>query len=506
MSDLSDFKNKNTKFTGTTGQRISTGSTGQRVNETARLRFNTTSSLMEYYTGTEWKSVDAPPTITTFNVDGGSQTTSTFVDRTLSGNATFVIIGSLFSAGATVSFIGTSATITASSVTVNSGNQLTALIAHSSFLGAQEPYSIRVTNLSGLFATLESCLSVDAQPVFNTASGTLGTIADSARSSYTISSAAATDPDGDTITYSITSGALPTGLSISSSTGAITGTASAVGSNTTSTFTVSAATTTQTATRSFSITVNAPIITTFTSTGAFTFSVPAGVTSVRLMAIGGGGGGGNTIGGGGGAGGMLEASAFPVTPGGSVSGNVGTGGPGATNRSTKGTSGGNTTFGPATAVGGGGAGSWDNNDGIPGGSGGGGARNSGGGSSTQSPSGGATGFGHSGGTGNHPGPVAYPGGGGGAGSAGVGGSSAQGGSSRANDITGSSVAYAGGGGGGTHNVPGGAGGGGGAGNGTSDGNTGGNGTANRGSGAGGGGHPNDGNGGQGGSGIVVVRI
>jgi hypothetical protein len=506
MADLNDFKNKNTKFTGTSGQRISTGSTAERVDEAARLRFNSNSNLMEYYTGTEWKSVDAPPTIVSFNVDGGSQTTSTFVDNTASGDATFVILGSLFSSGAVVTFIGQTENITASTVTVNTSNELTALIPHSSFLGAQEPYGIRVTNVSGLSATLESCLSVDAQPVFDTASGTLGTISDSSRSSYTLASAAATDPDGDTITYSITSGSLPPGLSISSSTGAITGTASAVGSNTTSTFTVSAATSFQTATRSFSITVNAPIITSFTSTGAFTFSVPAGVTSLRLLAIGGGGGGGNTIGGGGGAGGMLEAASFPVTPGGSVSGNVGTGGPGATSRGVRGTSGGNTTFGPATALGGGGAGSWDNNAGIPGGSGGGGARNDSGGSTTQSPSGGATGFGHSGGTGNHPGPFAYPGGGGGASSAGVGGNSSQGGSSRTNDITGSPVAYAGGGGGGTHNVPGGSGGGGGAGNGTSNGTTGGNGEANRGSGAGGGGHPNDGNGGQGGSGIVVVRI
>ena len=139
MSDLRDFTGKNRKFTGTIGERISTGSTGERNTAAygaGTLRFNTTSNLMEYYSGTEWKSIDAPPTITTFNVNGGSQTTSTFVDRTLSGNATFVILGSLFSAGAVVTFVGTSANITASTTTVNTANQITALVPHSSFLAA----------------------------------------------------------------------------------------------------------------------------------------------------------------------------------------------------------------------------------------------------------------------------------------------------------------------------------------------------------------------------------
>ena len=297
MADLRDFTGKNRKFTGTIGERISTGTTAERDTATfggGTLRFNTSTNLMEYYTGTQWKTIDAPPTISTFDIDGAGAATSTFIDRTLSGNTSIVINGSLFSSGAVVSFRGNDgANFDATTSTVNNAGQVTAEVPYSSFLAAQEPYSIRVTNISGLFAQLTGCLVVDASPVFATASGTLGTIRDGTRSSYSLSSAAATDADGDTITYSITSGSLPPGLSLSSSTGAITGTATAVVSDTTSTFTVSAATTDQTATRSFSIAVNAPVVTTFSYTGAEqTFSVPVGVTAVTAYAWGGGGGGG----------------------------------------------------------------------------------------------------------------------------------------------------------------------------------------------------------------------
>ena len=75
MSDLRDFTGKNRKFTGTSGIRVTQGTEAQRVNTTAALRFNTNSNLMEYYTGSEWKPIDAPPVITGVsptNVNGTS--------------------------------------------------------------------------------------------------------------------------------------------------------------------------------------------------------------------------------------------------------------------------------------------------------------------------------------------------------------------------------------------------------------------------------------------------
>ena len=104
---------------------------------------------------------------------------------------------------------------------------------------------------------------------FDTASGSIGTINDNQRSSYTLSPVTATVTSG-TLSYAIQSGSLPSGLSLNTSNGAITGTANAVSSNTTSTFTIRATTTSASvfADRQFSILVNAPIITFDTASGS----------------------------------------------------------------------------------------------------------------------------------------------------------------------------------------------------------------------------------------------
>jgi hypothetical protein len=514
MADLRDFTGKNRKFTGTIGERISTGTTAERDDATfgaGTLRFNTSTNLMEYYTGTEWKSIDAPPTITFITVDGGADTTSGQVDNEASGNVTIEIKGSLFdTTSGNVTFVGTSETLTPDTQTRNNSGLFTVTLPYSSFDDANSPYTVKMTNGSGLSAELVAGISADQDaPVFITSAGSLGTIFDSLRSSYTLSSAAATDADGDTITYSITSGSLPAGLSISSSTGAITGTASAVGSNTTSTFTVSAATAASTSTRQFTITVNAPAITTFTSTGAFTFTVPSGVTSVRALVVAGGGYGGGGTGGGGGAGGVIDVNSFPVAPGTTISGSVGAGQPGGVGFSGNGT---DSVFGTLTAKGGG-SGGWDNSPNgqapNPGGSGGGGngyppfrANGSGSGIQPSQPGvSGSSGFGFPG-TGV-PNGENNGGGGGGAAQAGR-GFTVGGGNGRSVNITGSAVTYGGGGGGGGPQG-GHAGGAGGGGAGDAGGGAGSPGTAN--TGGGGGGGWNHGNaGGAGGSGIVVISI
>ena len=143
MSDLSDFTGKNSKFSGTKGIKISTGTTGQRVNEEARFRYNSTNSLMEYYNGTEWKIVDAPPvvsTITPSNMpsvpDGGTATSS----------VSFTITGTGFGAGATVVFEPTSggSNVTANSVTVNSNTNITAVVNDRSTISeSNDPYNVK---------------------------------------------------------------------------------------------------------------------------------------------------------------------------------------------------------------------------------------------------------------------------------------------------------------------------------------------------------------------------
>lgn len=131
-------------------------------------------------------------------------------------------------------------------------------------------------------------------PAFTTTAGSIATLYHSQRSSVSIA-IGVSDPDSTILTYSISSGSLPAGLSINSSTGIISGTASAVTSDTTSTFTVQVADSDgASATRQFSITVKKPIVTTYNYTRTVqTFTVPSGVTKIYAAMWGAGGGGGN---------------------------------------------------------------------------------------------------------------------------------------------------------------------------------------------------------------------
>ena len=220
------------------------------------------------------------------------------------------------------------------------------------------------------------------------------------------------------------------------------------------------------------------VVKVFTANGPGNFTVPTGVTEVDVLVVGGGGGSAG-IGGGGGAGGMIDRPGFPVTPGSTIPYSVGAGGaPGGTYPGPVGSNGSNSVFGSLTALGGGGAGSWNNNTSNPGGSGAGGpgtpgtgANGGAGNQPSQSGDSGAYGFGYPGSRGgtnpssnSTPGSGTYTaGGGGGAGAAGghpslsgPGNTSTtnagrKGGDGRSSSITGVPVYYAGGGGGGSHN-------------------------------------------------------
>jgi len=242
-----DVSFENISDTGTEGTKVASGTTAQRGSTTGQLRFNTTTGLAEYYTGTAFKSIDAPPTISLLN--------DTEVDSQAGGNQTLVITGSGFNSGATVTFIGNGGTdFNASTVTVNSDTQITAVAPKASFLNAQEPYGVKVENTSGLSATLASQINVDNAPNWQTASGNIGSVQELNTANFSVS---ATDPEGETVAYSETTSVLSgAGFSLNSSTGAITGTASAVSGDTTNTFTLRATANSKTADRSFNIITN----------------------------------------------------------------------------------------------------------------------------------------------------------------------------------------------------------------------------------------------------------
>jgi hypothetical protein len=112
---------------------------------------------------------------------------------------------------------------------------------------------------------------------------------------------------------------------------------------------------------------------TYTATGTSGFT-PACTGTVDVLVVAGGGGGGGDRAGGGGGGGVVYRASYPVISGRSYPVTVGAGGAGSISDIVKGSSGGNSTFGFITAIGGGGGGSETGVgiNGLPGGSGGGG--------------------------------------------------------------------------------------------------------------------------------------
>lgn len=338
-------------------------------------------------------------------------------------------------------------------------------------------YNVILYNTNGTNGTKPGGIIFSVPPIWVTAAGAL--TAGIVNTAYSQSVSAT----GTGIVYSVTSGALPTGLSLNSSSGAITGTPTVAN---TFNFTI-------TATNNY----NQP------TARAFSIQIADPVSATTLIVAGGGAGGTGYYGAGGGAGGYIESS-VDLSLGITYTITVGIGGVGQGSQTSRGGNGGNssisgTNFTTLTAVGGGGGGSRNadasggNSNGANGGSGGGACFPS-----------------SSGGVGVYPGSTflsqtrqGYDGGSTGAGqfSRGGGGgdgptpTSGTGASGVASSITGTSVYYAGGGAGSLGTQTGGQGGGGGS-------NT--PGTANTG-GGGGGAAPNNTAGANGGSGVVIIK-
>ena len=534
MANSRDFTGKNRKFTGVKGVVTPKGTTGERDTSFGQgtLRFNTTNQLMEYYDGTIWKSIDAPPSISSITPNSFKSDGSTLFNIAVSGEN--------FGIGCTAKWIGNDGTeYNSAVVTRNTVSSITVQTVASMNV-ANEPYDLQVTNVSSLSAIAEDVLDAGSTPAFTATAGTLGTLYNFALGASNLATQTfgpSADADSTVIQYSIISGSLTPGLSLGTgaNNGKIVGTATSSNTSSTSTFTIQASDGINTNSRQYSITRNGPVRESFTAAGSFTFTVPTGMTSVNVLVVAGGGGGGaanssngSDGGGGGGAGGLIYVPAFPVTPGGTVSGNVGSGGAGSpdfgSGANGSGAAGQDSTFGTLTAKGGG-FGCALNTTAGQGGSGGSGGYGSTAGSGTQ-PSqpgqSGSFGFGNNGG-GPNPSASPYAGaGGGGAGGAGVartGGAAGAGGIGRTYTIADGSnpVYYAGGGAGGpggpgTYSSTSGGQGGGGPSPGTTGSPRNGTpGTVNTGGGAGGGAGNNDGSspgagqGGVGGRGIVIVE-
>jgi len=208
---------------------IPNGTTAERPGSPyyGAMRYNTTTGFAEVYTSGGWAVMGAaPPTITTV-------TPATYNGES---GTSFTINGTNFTSDAVVKFIDVNNTeFNAAVVSFVNSTQLTATTPQD-FTVAQEPLDVRVSQISGTVTKLD-CIDTGGSPGWTTAAGQIG--GSIYRNGSVSTSVAATDPDTSaTITYSVYSGALPTGLSLNTSTGAITGTAPNVGSDTTYNFTL----------------------------------------------------------------------------------------------------------------------------------------------------------------------------------------------------------------------------------------------------------------------------
>jgi hypothetical protein len=237
--DIADFKFENITDTGTEGTKIASGTTAQRGTTAGQLRFNTTSGNFEFRDSAGVTDFLSPPQISSLDKYD--------VDTDAGGDITFTITGKNFKAGAVVSFVANDGTsFNASSTTVVSATEITAVVARSNFTNAKEPYDVKIINGDALQVVLENQVNVDNDPVWQTGA-TLTTIYQDL--SYNISFNA-TDSDGDTVTYSHISGTLPTGLTFASN-GVLSGTASPVSGATSFVFTIRATANGKTADREF---------------------------------------------------------------------------------------------------------------------------------------------------------------------------------------------------------------------------------------------------------------
>ena len=197
---------------------------------TGMLWYDTGTGELKVYDGTEWQVAG-----------GGSSSTPALTISSVSPNnydgdtgTEFTITGTNYQLGMTVDFITASGTeVRASVVTVLNQAQIS-VTTPQAFLSSDGPLDVKVNRPDGETVTLTDAIQTGGSPVWTTSAGTLYQNAwpadvTAGDNSYRLSmnvdeSIAATDPDGQDVTYSVESGSLPTGVSLNSTTGAISGT------------------------------------------------------------------------------------------------------------------------------------------------------------------------------------------------------------------------------------------------------------------------------------------
>ena len=188
------------------------------------------------------------------------------------GGQTITINGSGFAAGAVVyvagSVVGVTTVVSPSAITFtspvkNAGN-----------------YALIVVNLDGGTATFIPGMQYSGVPSWSTSAGSLANVYEYSSVSSTFAATSDT-----VVTYAVTSGALPSGVTLAASTGVVSGTTPAIASgSSTYSFTASAIDgENQDTPRNFSITVNADAVTWSSPANNTTFSTAVGEIFVQAL-------------------------------------------------------------------------------------------------------------------------------------------------------------------------------------------------------------------------------
>jgi len=241
-----------------------------------------------------------------------------------------VITGGNFAPGLQVFFTGLDAVARAAKSVTRTNSTTATAVRPDTFPNTASPFSVKVVNTGVSEPTgsnahiLSNAVTSGVAPTWVTGASLTGIFPNTS----TTITLVATDTDGGPITYSLVSGTLPTGTTLNSTTGVISGTTSSA--ETTYNFTIRATDRENFyVDRAFSVTAAAPVgQQEFASTTSFT--VPSGVTSISAVAVGAGGNGANGGGGssyeqgtGGGGGSLRYVNNISVTPGESLTVTIG---------------------------------------------------------------------------------------------------------------------------------------------------------------------------------------
>jgi hypothetical protein len=182
--------------------KLPSGTTAQRPPspEKGYSRYNTTDNKLEYWNGTIWQQLPGvvAPTIETVSYPGDDLAADP------DGGQTITLTGTNFLAGATVEIEGALAPV----VTVVSKTEIT-FTAPAKTSG---DYNILLTNGDNTTATFIDGITYNGLPSWTTPAGNLGSFP--AGSTIPTITLVATEPDSGVVSYSVTTGALPTGLAL----------------------------------------------------------------------------------------------------------------------------------------------------------------------------------------------------------------------------------------------------------------------------------------------------